>query len=197
MRTNVEQAIVLRNDLRRLAGYEFVDVMGKNKDGITDNIAVGKQLASLIPDPVNKMTALYAAAFANDVKTIEQLSTLGGGVNPNVQQEESGYTALHIAVARMNTAAVYALVNCFRGKIDLQRQDHIRGETALHIAARRNFVEIVSIISDEESCDPRTVRDFGGNLAGDLVRKHECFQFIRAACERNDLLDELKSLKQN
>lgn len=183
-----------RNDLRRLAGYEYVEKVGKNKEGIAHEISVGAELAQLISDPMYKMTSLYAAAFRDDVKTIEALSTLGGGVNPNVQQEESGYTALHIAVARKNAKSVYALLNCFRGNIDLHRQDYIRGETPLHIASRQGYVEITSMLCQEETCDPRSVANFVKKYPLDIVANHQCFQFIKTAMERNCVIDEMKML---
>lgn len=189
------QALIRRNDLRRLAGYEYVDKVGKNKDNITDDILVGKEIANLIADPLYKMTALYTAAFKNDTTTIEKLSTHGGGVNPNVQQEESGYTALHIAVARKNAKAVYSLVNCFRGTIDLHRQDYVRGETPLHIASRQGYIEITSILCQEESCDPRSVPNFAGQYPLDMVGNHQCFQYIKTAIERNEVLDQIRQLK--
>ncbi len=158
------------------------------------DIALASELSSLVDDPVYKMTALYTAAFMDDIETIEVLSTLGGGVNPNVQQEESGFTALHIAVARKNVRSVFALVNCFRGKIDLHRQDFIRGESPLHISSRQGYVEITSILCQEESCDPLKVANFGGKYPLDLVANHQCFQYIKAAIERNSLLNQIKEL---
>jgi ankyrin repeat protein len=186
---------VRRNDLRRLAGYEFVDVIGRNKDNIEHDVVMGKALATLIEEPVVKMTALFTAAMANDVKTIDMLSTLGGGVNPNVQQPETGYTALHMAVSRRHDEAVYALVNSFSRTIDLQRQDYIRGETPLHLASRNGFNDIVAILCDSELCDPAAVRDNRGQLAIEVNANHKCFQFIRAATERNVLMNELAILK--
>jgi ankyrin repeat protein len=72
-------------------------------------------MSDMVSDPSYNLTALYAAAYAADIDSIQKLAVLG--VDPNICNPSTGYTALHVAVSRCHYNAVVALINEFRGKV--------------------------------------------------------------------------------
>jgi hypothetical protein len=191
-RAKVEGAIVRSNDLRRLAGYAAVERLGRNKEGLADEVRLSKAMTALVEDPVYAVSALYAAAYRGDIETIRRLAVLR--VDSNARHPESGYTALHAAVFRCQVEAVQGLLEAFRGELDLSVQDR-NGDTALLLGSRLGYDAIVGLICDEESCDPLCVRNHKGELPTDVNKSHRVYQHLRLAMDRNALRGELAALK--
>ena len=185
--------IVRRNDLRRLAGYGAVEKRGRNKKGLVEDMAYSAAMRDLLPEAEYTVQPLYAAAYNGDIAAIRSLAALG--VDPNVRHAESGYTALHAAVFRCKLDATAALLSYFRGRLHLQIQDS-KGDTPLHIASHMGFVEITSLICDEETCDPLAVTNKAGQYPIDVVRSHKIWQMIKVCQTRNELRQELRSLQK-
>lgn len=191
-RAKYENAMLLRNDLRRLAGYETVNKIGKNKENISDDIILSEARTNILPDAVYEMDALYAAAYKGDVEVIKTLAK--HHANPNVKHKEYGFTPLHVATFKCQLYAVQCLLDSFRGIIRLDIQDK-QGDTALHIASRLGYDQIANLICDEESCDPYCCKNRFQEYPIDINKNHKVWQHIKAAIDRNALKKELEELR--
>jgi ankyrin repeat protein len=185
--------MVRRNDLRRMAGYAAVQRLGRNKDGLQEEMQYSRALLDALPPAEYDVQPLYAAAYNGDIAAIRSLAKLK--INPNTQHPDSGYTALHAAVFKCKLTAVAALLDCFRGELRLDFQDK-KGDTALHVASRMGFVEIAGLICDEPACDPLCAVNNAGQYPIDVVRSHKVFQMIKVCQTRNELQRELQQLRK-
>jgi ankyrin repeat protein len=209
------------NDLPRIIGYETYQTIKdpslfegktKKKDKKLQTLQNQEIILSnsisryLLPKAPYQLSALYTAAFKNDIKTIQEISKLKD-INPNERNKENGYTALHIAVSQNNEEAVIALLSCFRNIIDINVQETSNGDTPLHIAAKKLLKNIVMILCDEESCNPITCRNYVGDYPIDICYiqnvkhnnshiSHEIWQIITVTIERNKLTNELQQLQK-
>lgn len=181
-----------RNDLRRLAGYQAVKKLGRNKDNLGDEIVYSDATTKLLPNPKYIVDPLYAAAYSGDVDAIEKLGKLRA--NPNLQHPESGYTPLHAAVFRCQLQAVVAIVNCFRDTLRMDLQDK-KGNTPLHLAASAGYAEIAGVICDEPKCDPLVKKNYYAKYPIDIAKNHKTFQMIKMCQDRNQLEAELNALR--
>mmetsp|Transcript_29014 Transcript_29014/g.48750 ORF Transcript_29014/g.48750 Transcript_29014/m.48750 type:complete len:782 (-) Transcript_29014:384-2729(-) len=193
-RGGAEEAILRHNDLRRLSGYEKVAKYGRNKAGLREEMLLSRAMCGVLEEPYYVVEPLYAAAYNGDTAAIAHLASLHA--NPNAVHPESGYSPLHVAVFRCKLAAVAALLDQFRGTLRLDLQD-LNGDTALHIAAKQGYVEITSVLCDEDSCDPQAVRNKRQQLPLDVARSHRVFQLIQICQRRNELQQELASLSKH
>jgi len=189
--------MIRQNDLRRLTGYTLLPKKGKHRNSpsisLQQNQLYANELLSLLPEPFYSMSAFYTAAYQNDLTTIQSLAEMK--VNPNIRQEDTGLTALHIAVLRKHSQVVQLLLDRFVDVINIQEVDY-EGNTALHLAAMKGYVEIVAILCDEPSCDPEAVLNNANYLAKEVVANHECYQYIHVCTIQRKLQDELYIAKE-
>jgi hypothetical protein len=162
----------------------------------------------LLPKPIFRLSALYTAAYNNDVDTIRKIAEIPD-INPNELNPENGYTALHIAVAQDNLDAAQEIVIGWIEKgLDINLRDGITGNTALHLACMKLNKQMVMILCQEDSCDPLLYKNKKGELAQDIcfIQKvrhnntnisHEIWQIIKVTVDRNVLQYELKRLQSN
>jgi ankyrin repeat protein len=169
-----------------------VEKHGKNKNGLAEEIVYSQALRDALPTAEYAVEPLYAAAYNGDISAIKSLAKLK--INPNGKHAQSGYTALHVAVFRCKLDTVAALLAYFRGSLQIDIQDQ-KGDTPLHIASRMGFVEIASLICDEDACDPLVCVNENGKYPIDVVRSHKVFQVIKICQTRNELRQELQVLK--
>ncbi|KAJ1440144.1 hypothetical protein B484DRAFT_162585 [Ochromonadaceae sp. CCMP2298] len=153
---------------------------------------LGEAMCQLIEEPQYAVEPLYAAAYRGDEHAIQQLARLGA--DPNIPHMESGYSALHVAVFRYKLSAVTELLRCFRGQLRLDLQD-LKGDTALHMAARSGYLDICSAICDEHSCDPLAHPNNRGQFPSEICRSHKIYQVIQVCQKRNELARELEQLR--
>jgi len=82
-------------------------------------------------------TVLHYAAFKGDVEIIKRL--IAAGADINAEENERGYTPLHVALMMSKEEAALELINA---GADIVRADR-RGRTPLHLAARKCLVRAV------------------------------------------------------
>jgi ankyrin repeat protein len=107
--------------------------------------------AGLIPTAAYALTALMTAAMNEDIEAIKIMAK--EQINPNVIQDETGYTALHHAVIARKYRSVLAILNFFTDESSLHygckretKERHssfisssagyVQGDSALHLAIR-------------------------------------------------------------
>jgi ankyrin repeat protein len=209
------------NDLPRLIGYETYQTLKdpslfegktKKKDKKSQTLQNQEILLTssisryLLPKAPYQLSALYTAAFKNDIKTIHEISKLND-INPNERNKENGYTALHIAISQNNEEAVRELLFCFSNKMNINLQETSFGDTSLHIAAKKLLKNMVMMLCDEESCNPLAFRNYVGDYPLDICYiqnikhnnsqiSHEIWQIITVTIERNKLTNELQQLQK-
>lgn len=175
----------------------------KRERRIEQETLMSNTLKTLLPKPLYSLSALYTAAYKNDVATIKRIAQFPD-IDPNEFNEENGYTALHIAVAQGNKEAVQEILLGWVGRgLDINLPDTVLGNTALHIACQKLNKEIVMILCQEESCNPRAFRNKRGEYPLDIcfIQKmkhnnsmisHEIWQIITVTIQRNELKEEIE-----
>jgi hypothetical protein len=124
-----------------------------------DRVAKDKKefILSLVSDPKEYMYPLHMAALRCDIPAIRKMKVLN--LDVNFTQGEREETPVHLAVRNQHLKAVQCIAEVFDGIVDVNIQNNL-GDTALHIASRKGFKEIVEALCDAGS-DPWLKNDEG------------------------------------
>eukprot|EP01042_Synura_sphagnicola_P000675 gene675-749_t len=124
------------------------------------------------------------AAYLGDVDTMKKQVAQGADINKN--HKASKGTCLHIVVSRQLTQTVRGMMEEAKAlKLKFEVFDS-NGDTPIHIAARRGYLEIVELLCDG-GADPRTPSRSG--LSVILV--------LHITAQKRQLEEELHTLKAN
>jgi ankyrin repeat protein len=156
------------------------------------------------------MSPLYCAVAFHDLETIKTLGELR--INPNLIQEDTGYTALHIAAIKNHIEAVYILFHYFRNldDIDIRNSNNIKekeknkmksswldiniqdkkGNTALHYACKLGHEQIVAMLCQEEDINLGLHNQFKQTPL-DLIGNHAVYSYLMLAKEKQEITKEL------
>lgn len=105
-------------------------------------------ILSIVQDPKEYIYPLHMAATRADLHAIKKMRLLG--LDINLKQGERDETPLHLAVRNQHLTALSTIVNVFDGVVDVNIQNSV-GDTAIHLAARKGFKELVEALCDADA----------------------------------------------
>jgi len=105
-------------------------------------------ILSIVPEPNEYIYPLHMAATRADLHAIKKMRLLG--LDVNLRQGEKEETPLHLTVRNQHLNALNAIVNEFDGVVDVNIQNSM-GDTALHLASRKGFKELVEALCDADA----------------------------------------------
>nr|XP_015914492.2 delta-latroinsectotoxin-Lt1a-like [Parasteatoda tepidariorum] len=151
----------------------------------------GNVASQLLKDPridINlvgrgNITHLHLAVASGDLQTTSIL--LSKGADKEAKIEDSGYTAVHLAMLRSKPDALLFLINN-NANLNAQSND---GSTALHLACKHRKMEFLDVLL-EANVDAK-LTDKNGYLAIQISIENMDLNFVRAIVEKNlNIVDE-------
>ena len=148
-------------------------------------------ISDSVPDPKTWLYPLHLAAKRGDNKAVKKMKLLG--LDINLVQGDRKETPLQMAVRGNHGDTVGTILEVFGYLVDVDKQN-ANGDTALHVATRKGFKEIVESLCDAEA-NPLLKNDEGRKPLEE-AKKFSIQQLLRLQEDSHSLKIELSEVTQ-